>query len=165
VSVKLNAPWEKAPCTHWIGGWVDPRTGLDNMEKRKIYPLPGLELRPLSCPAHSQLPYRTHYPGFHEQHITPPFYSAQCTCRGQHALVARMHLSSSECGKPLLTCLFFLDATLAFPSRKLYTKCISAYSALVKHSIYYHCSAPGSNARHTSLQYELRLCNVMKAPS
>jgi hypothetical protein len=24
---------EKAPGTHWIGGWVDPRAGLDDMEK------------------------------------------------------------------------------------------------------------------------------------
>jgi hypothetical protein len=22
-----------APGTHWIGGWVDPRAGLDDMEK------------------------------------------------------------------------------------------------------------------------------------
>jgi hypothetical protein len=29
-------PGEKAPVTHWIGGWVGPRTGLDDMEKRKF---------------------------------------------------------------------------------------------------------------------------------
>jgi hypothetical protein len=39
-------PRERAPGTHWIGGWVDPRTVLD-MEKRKFLALPGLELRPL----------------------------------------------------------------------------------------------------------------------
>jgi len=22
-------PRERAPCTRWIGGWVDPRAGLD----------------------------------------------------------------------------------------------------------------------------------------
>jgi hypothetical protein len=27
---------EIAPCTHWVGGWVDPRVGLDTVEKRKI---------------------------------------------------------------------------------------------------------------------------------
>jgi hypothetical protein len=27
---------EIAPCTHWIGGWVGPRVGLDDVEKRKI---------------------------------------------------------------------------------------------------------------------------------
>jgi hypothetical protein len=27
------APGERAPSTHWIGGWVDPRAGLDNVEK------------------------------------------------------------------------------------------------------------------------------------
>jgi hypothetical protein len=26
-------PGEIAPGTHWIGGWVDPVTGLDDMEK------------------------------------------------------------------------------------------------------------------------------------
>jgi hypothetical protein len=41
-------PRERAPGTHWIGGWVDPRAGLDDVEKRKFLTLPGLELRPLS---------------------------------------------------------------------------------------------------------------------
>jgi hypothetical protein len=26
-------PGEIAPGTHWIGGWVGPRVGLDDMEK------------------------------------------------------------------------------------------------------------------------------------
>jgi hypothetical protein len=29
-------PGERAPSTHWIGGWVGPRAGLDAVEKRKI---------------------------------------------------------------------------------------------------------------------------------
>jgi hypothetical protein len=33
---------------------VDPRASLDDVEKRKFLTLPGLELRPLSCPACSQ---------------------------------------------------------------------------------------------------------------
>jgi hypothetical protein len=32
--------------THWIGGWVGPRAGLDDVEKRRFLSLPGLELRP-----------------------------------------------------------------------------------------------------------------------
>jgi hypothetical protein len=41
---------------NWIRGWVDLRTGLDDMEWRKILPLPGLKLRlPVGCPACSQL--------------------------------------------------------------------------------------------------------------
>jgi hypothetical protein len=31
-------PGERAPGTHWIGGWVGPRTGLDDVEKKKSYP-------------------------------------------------------------------------------------------------------------------------------
>jgi hypothetical protein len=27
---------ERAPGTHWIGGWVDPQASLDDMEKRKF---------------------------------------------------------------------------------------------------------------------------------
>jgi hypothetical protein len=27
---------ERAPVTHWIGGWVGPRAGLDDVEKRKL---------------------------------------------------------------------------------------------------------------------------------
>jgi hypothetical protein len=37
--------------THWIGGWMGPRAGLDDVEKRIILPLPGLELRSLGRPA------------------------------------------------------------------------------------------------------------------
>jgi hypothetical protein len=41
-----SIPGERAPGTHWIGSWVDPRAGLDNMEKRKFLTLSELELRP-----------------------------------------------------------------------------------------------------------------------
>jgi hypothetical protein len=43
---------EIAPSTHWLGSWVDPRAGLDDVNKRKFLTLQGLELRPplSSCP-------------------------------------------------------------------------------------------------------------------
>jgi hypothetical protein len=44
-------PGERAPGTHWTGGWVDFRVDLDDLEK--ILTLPGLELRPLGRPARS----------------------------------------------------------------------------------------------------------------
>jgi hypothetical protein len=31
-------PRERAPGTHWIEGRVDPRAGMDDMEKRKFLP-------------------------------------------------------------------------------------------------------------------------------
>jgi hypothetical protein len=37
---------------------VDPRAALDNVKKRKLLTLPGLELRPLGRPARSQSLYR-----------------------------------------------------------------------------------------------------------
>jgi hypothetical protein len=38
-------PRERAPGTHWIGGWVGPRAVLDPVVKRKI-PSPSQELNP-----------------------------------------------------------------------------------------------------------------------
>jgi hypothetical protein len=57
-----SRPGRFTPGTHWIGGWVGPRTGLD-VERRKILLLPGIELRPLGRPARSLSPYRLRYPG------------------------------------------------------------------------------------------------------
>jgi hypothetical protein len=44
---------------------VGPRTSLDVRERRKILPLPGLELRPLGRPAHS-------YPGSSVRRVLSP---------------------------------------------------------------------------------------------
>jgi hypothetical protein len=38
-------PGKEPPGTHWIGGWVGPRAGLDAMVKRKI-PRPRRESNP-----------------------------------------------------------------------------------------------------------------------
>jgi hypothetical protein len=37
-------PLGKGPDTHWVGGWVTPRAGLDDVEKRKFFILSGLEI-------------------------------------------------------------------------------------------------------------------------
>jgi hypothetical protein len=39
---------ETAFGTHWIGGWVGLRAGLDAVEKREILRLPGIEHQPSS---------------------------------------------------------------------------------------------------------------------
>jgi hypothetical protein len=44
----LYPPGERAPGTHWIGSWVDPSVGLDAVEKRKKFALPGIEPGPSS---------------------------------------------------------------------------------------------------------------------
>jgi hypothetical protein len=46
-----HAPPVLLPGIYWIGGWVGPRTGDDEVERRKFFLLPG----PLSRPARSQL--------------------------------------------------------------------------------------------------------------
>jgi hypothetical protein len=42
---------ERAPSTYWIGGRVNPRASLGDMEKWEFLTLPGLKLRPLGPPA------------------------------------------------------------------------------------------------------------------
>jgi hypothetical protein len=37
-------PEKSPPGTHWIGGWVGPKAGVDAMEKRKNLSLPEIEL-------------------------------------------------------------------------------------------------------------------------
>jgi hypothetical protein len=54
-------PGERVPGTHWVGGWVDPRADLDNMEKWTFLTLAGLELWTLGRPASSQLLYWLRY--------------------------------------------------------------------------------------------------------
>jgi hypothetical protein len=56
-------PVKALPHTHWIGGSVNPRAGLDDVEKRKFLTLSGLEIWPLIRPVHSQSLYRLCYPG------------------------------------------------------------------------------------------------------
>jgi hypothetical protein len=53
-------PRERAPDTHWIGRWVGPSAGLDDVEKRTFLTISGLELRPLDRPTRSQSLYRLH---------------------------------------------------------------------------------------------------------
>jgi hypothetical protein len=43
-------PGEIVPATHWIGSWVDPRAGLDDVEKSIFLPLPELGPGPLCRP-------------------------------------------------------------------------------------------------------------------
>jgi hypothetical protein len=54
-------PGERASGAHWIGGWVGPRAGLDDMENENSCPI--REPRPLGRPARSQSLYHLSYPG------------------------------------------------------------------------------------------------------
>jgi hypothetical protein len=44
----LFIPRETTTGNHWIGAWMDPRAGLDDVEKRNSLTLQELGLRPLS---------------------------------------------------------------------------------------------------------------------
>jgi hypothetical protein len=52
---------ERAPGTHLIGGCVDRRAGVDDVEKRKLLTISGLEPRILGRPARSQSLHRLRY--------------------------------------------------------------------------------------------------------
>jgi hypothetical protein len=52
-------PWPLYPSTHWIGGWVCLRTGLDDVERRKLAPT---GTRTPTPPSSSQSLYRLSYP-------------------------------------------------------------------------------------------------------
>jgi hypothetical protein len=49
----MSYPGERAHRTYCIGGRVDPRAGLEDVEKIKFLTLSGLELRHLGRPARS----------------------------------------------------------------------------------------------------------------
>jgi hypothetical protein len=55
-------PGKRAYGTHWIGGWVGPRVGVHDVEKRKFLTLPGLDFRHLGRPARIQSLYRLSHP-------------------------------------------------------------------------------------------------------
>jgi hypothetical protein len=68
VSGQLHAPpvippRKEPPTPYWVGGWIGPSAGLDDLKKRKFLTLLGLELQPLCCPARSQSLYRLRHPG------------------------------------------------------------------------------------------------------
>jgi hypothetical protein len=56
-------PEERAPGTHWIGGWVDYKASLDAMEKRKSYPCRESKA---GRPAHTPSLYRLRYSDSHK---------------------------------------------------------------------------------------------------
>jgi hypothetical protein len=58
----LFNPGEGSPGTNWKEGWLGPRFGLEDVEKKKFLTLSGLELRPFRCPVRSQLLYQLRCP-------------------------------------------------------------------------------------------------------
>jgi hypothetical protein len=55
-------PGEKAPPYPLNRGWMDPRAGQDDVDKRKFLTFPRLDLRPLGRPARSQSLCLLRYP-------------------------------------------------------------------------------------------------------
>jgi hypothetical protein len=53
LELSASCPGRFTSGTHWIEAWVDPKAGLDDLQKSKFLPPPGLELRPLGHLGHS----------------------------------------------------------------------------------------------------------------
>jgi ribosome modulation factor len=54
-------PFRNSPRKQWLGGWMGPRPSINDVERRKILPVPGLELQSLGHQSHSQSLYRLRY--------------------------------------------------------------------------------------------------------
>jgi hypothetical protein len=50
-------PRGKNPFTHWIGSWVGPRAGLDEVQNKKFLTLPEHEPLPVVQPVASRYTY------------------------------------------------------------------------------------------------------------
>jgi hypothetical protein len=74
-------PRERAPGTHWIGGWVGPRAILDAVVKRKI-PSPHQELNPRTPIVQPVAQHYTNWPvmALHDLNITPNVKKGQLLC-------------------------------------------------------------------------------------
>jgi hypothetical protein len=108
VSGQLHAsatlpPGKELARIHRIGGWVGPRIGLNDVEKRKFLNLLGLELRTFSHPARSQSLYRVRYPGS-QFHLCKPEKSDLC-----YRLVYYISYITSRCFSILLLATFLVS--------------------------------------------------------
>jgi hypothetical protein len=87
-------PGERDPGSQWVGGWVDPRAGLDDVEKRKFLTLPGLVLRPSAVqPVASRC---TDYamPAPHTAHMKAISSSEMLNCKIQMSGEVEMKIAS-----------------------------------------------------------------------
>jgi hypothetical protein len=57
VAVPIASQTRIKKKNHWIGDWVGPSTYLDDLERRKIFPIPGLEALPLDLSLRCQSLY------------------------------------------------------------------------------------------------------------
>jgi hypothetical protein len=63
---------EISSCVHWKLGWVWPRIGLDDVEKKQILDPTGTRTPNTLRSAQGQSLYRLHYPGHHYSNMLVP---------------------------------------------------------------------------------------------
>jgi hypothetical protein len=69
-------PWERAPSSRFMGGWVDTKPVLNDTDNWKFLNLLGLELQTKGGPARSQSPYRLRYRASYCKWKITPFNAA-----------------------------------------------------------------------------------------
>jgi hypothetical protein len=97
----------KSPRYPLVGNWVEPGTGLDDVKRRNILLLPGLELRPVCRLARSQSLYRLSYPGssfmpctfikfsaYLKHFLVDEFQNSAARSTVQHICLQRRHIIS-----------------------------------------------------------------------
>jgi hypothetical protein len=117
-------PRERDPGTHFIGGWVDPRAGLDDMEKWKFLPYRDSNSPLPGRPARSQSLYRLSYPGSQGLYLVKycflektgrligetVFYSV--CAKQQYHNVSRQHLGKHICAYRTVLCKAVTSSTI-----------------------------------------------------
>jgi hypothetical protein len=88
-------PMERAPGTHWTGGWVGLRTSLDDMERRKILSPTGTRTPSSRPPASSHSLYRLSYLGscLYDGNLSE-LLVVVCSFENEHSFVGRYFLFS-----------------------------------------------------------------------
>jgi hypothetical protein len=118
-------PGERAPGTHWIGGSVGLRDGLDVVEKRIFLTLLGLELRPLGRPARSQSLYRLRYRSS---------YGHLCTnnnniINNNKRITINRHCNTTDREfKPMFNTVFDFRVTLCFQEGECYVNVVPMFN-------------------------------------
>jgi hypothetical protein len=100
--LRPTQPQEKATGTHWTKGWADPKTDLDDVEKRENLAIPGIKHRPLVSPDPSQSLSRLSYPGS-DTATTAPVRGSRGTAANTFNLYTRWKWEVSFTVRPLFS--------------------------------------------------------------
>jgi hypothetical protein len=135
-------PPGKVSGTHYAGGWVGPRAGLDDAEKKQFLTIPGLELRLLGRPGRSQLLYRLCYPGSCKK-----MYNSKNENDSENHLCPSSGKTSKSGMKCLLSRALFVTTRLTYKVQAELWQRVHIYSHSVNRWVYFGLTAGGTATR------------------